>query len=684
MSQTPDPAGPTRPDPTDTAVATDRDRLDALLARWAAGRRAGSEPTPDDLCGEDPRLREVLRHRIAAERLLEQQPLAAGATVSFAARPDSGAETADRLPPEDLPSVPGYTVVRELGCGGMGVVYEAVQAGLNRPAALKMLLPDRRAGGTAAVRFLAEAEAVAAVRHPHVVQVYEFGQHAGRPFMAMELCPRSLKDLLQAGPLAPREAARLLAKVAQGVQAAHARQIVHRDLKPGNVLLDDDGEPKVTDFGLAKRGTGSDLTRTHAVMGTPDYMAPEQAEGRAKFVGPEADVWALGVILYECLTGVRPFAADDSMAILRRIQEEAPVSPRTIKRDVPRDLEVICLKCLEKEPADRYPTAAAVALDLDNFVAGRPILARPRSPIYRAWRFLAAHPVETCLVLVFGVIFLRFIVSNSENYVGASLLPPETNADLRGATNAAFIGAVAGAVIGGFVAVVGLVTGRRQGASKAVAHGAIAGLATFGVVGILIPSIGKNANATFSAVGPGFPAGGRGRGDAVKVLVAKRDIPVGTTFRHEDLDAWVRWADTPKSLAPPDAVTDLGAFDGAFATRTLRAGDSVAAGDLTRQRVLIPDGKKLIDIVVGVAPEVAGQIVPNARIDVLAVRRDGPGGPRAEVILKGVTVFAVHQVSGPPGGPPLPLTVSIAVDEEQAKIVALAEASGPLRVVLVK
>ncbi|MFO0852090.1 MAG: serine/threonine-protein kinase [Gemmataceae bacterium] len=190
----------------------------------------------------------------------------------------------------------GFDLLAELGRGGMGVVYRAVQRGLNRPAAVKLVLGGAKADPKQLIRFLAEAEAVAAVRHPHVVQVYEFGDRDGSPFLAMEYCPGgSLAGRLKVtGPLPPADAADLLAKVADGVAAAHAQGIVHRDLKPGNVLFDTAGEPKVADFGLAKRGTGADLTATDAILGTPAYMAPEQATGQTKFVGPGADVYSLG------------------------------------------------------------------------------------------------------------------------------------------------------------------------------------------------------------------------------------------------------------------------------------------------------------------------------------------------------------------------------------------------------
>src|SRR5690348_11001223 len=229
----------------------------------------------------------------------------ADTTVSLAGRPESTDETIPTIAAVTAgapPEVPGYTILGELGRGGMGVVYRARQASLNRMVALKVLLAGAHAGERDLARFRAEAEAAAAVQHPNVVSVYAVGRHAGLPFIAQELVPgRSLAARLEEGPLDPVETARLVEAIARGVQAAHDRGVVHRDLKPANVLFTADGEPKVADFGLAKVGdTG--LTASGAVMGTPAYMAPEQARGDTRHVGPATDVWALGAVLYECLT----------------------------------------------------------------------------------------------------------------------------------------------------------------------------------------------------------------------------------------------------------------------------------------------------------------------------------------------------------------------------------------------
>ena len=226
------------------------------------------------------------------------------------------------------------------------------------------------------------------MRHPNVAEVYHYGEQGGDPYLVLEYIPGgTLFDRLQAGPpLAPREAAELLRDTARGVQAAHALGIVHRDLKPHNILLTADGSPKVSDFGLAKLVGPTDLTRTRTVMGTPAYMPPEQANGDAKFVGPQADVWALGVVLYELLTGVRPFHGDDSWALLSAVIRGDFQAPRKLKPALPRDLELICLKCLCHDAAGRYPTAGALADDLDNWLAGRPIRARRAGVGERAWK----------------------------------------------------------------------------------------------------------------------------------------------------------------------------------------------------------------------------------------------------------------------------------------------------------
>ncbi len=354
--------------------------------------------------------------------------------------------------------VPGYEVLNELGRGAMGVVFRARHVKLNRVVALKMAV-GTRVDPKDLIRFLAEAEAVAAVQHDNVVQVYDYGDSDGRPYMALEYCSAgTLSELLRAeAPMDPTDAAEIVGRIAEGVAAAHEQGIIHRDLKPGNVLLQVDpgalaraglepGEedelpvaeltPKVADFGLAKRGVASDLTQTNAVMGTPAYMSPEQAVGKAKFVGPPADVWALGVILYECLTGARPFHGETAYDVLIQIQTEEPVSVRTIQTTVPHDLELIVRKCLEKNPQDRYPTGRELAEDLDRFVRGEPISVRPLSPATLARRWVKRHKAVTGLLAVLVLITLGLMGSlyNSNRQANKNL---KTERQLRAAAQQA-------------------------------------------------------------------------------------------------------------------------------------------------------------------------------------------------------------------------------------------------------
>ena len=327
---------------------------------------------------------------------------------TVARTPADPTSVGDPLNPMIAAFVPGYDIVREVNRGGMGVVYEARQHGLNRTVALKMVLGDGRADDRTVRRFLVEAAAVAAVVHPNVVQVHHCGEHLGRPFLALEFCPGgTLADRLQNQvPLPPRTSAELVVKIARGVAAAHAAGVVHRDLKPGNVLFDAAGNPKVADFGLAKLAAGADLTRAGDVMGTPAYMAPEQASGDIPSIGPATDVWALGVILHECLTAARPFAGGSAAEVMAAIQTRDPRSPRSLVPTLPADLEYVCLKCLRKPPRDRYPSAGEMAADLDRYLAGEPLGGRGRDWRYRArkaaarwWRPAAAAAL---LALVVG------------------------------------------------------------------------------------------------------------------------------------------------------------------------------------------------------------------------------------------------------------------------------------------
>jgi WD40 repeat protein len=276
----------------------------------------------------------------------------------------------------------------------MGVVYKARQIGLNRTVALKMVIGGGHAGPDELVRFLAEAEAVARVQHPNIVQIHETGRADGLPFFCLEFCPGgSLAQRLDGTPRPDRGAAGLVRSLAAAVEAAHAAGIVHRDIKPANVLLAADGTPKITDFGLAKRVEGgSGLTRSGAVMGTPSYMAPEQAGGHSKEVGPAADIYSLGAVLYELLTGRPPFAAATPVETVLQVVRVEPVAPRRLVPGLAADLNTICLKCLEKDPRKRYPSAAALAEDLRRWLDREPIVARPIGHPARAWRWCQRNP----------------------------------------------------------------------------------------------------------------------------------------------------------------------------------------------------------------------------------------------------------------------------------------------------
>jgi hypothetical protein len=307
--------------------------------------------------------------------------------------------------PVGFAAPPGYELLDELGRGGMGVVYKARQFALNRVVALKTLPAADHADPEALARFRSEAAALARLQHPNIVQVFEVGEHDGRTFFALEFVEGgSLARRLAAAPLPAAEAAALAETLARAVHAAHRREIVHRDLKPANVLLAADGAPKVTDFGLAKRlDADSGLSRTGQVVGTPSYMPPEQAAGRTREVGPSADVYALGAILYECLTGRPPFKAATALATLEQVVRDEPAPPRRLQPDVPRDLETICLKCLHKDPGRRYADAAALADDLSRFRKGEPVTARPVGSWERAAKWVRRRPAVAAFLALFVV-----------------------------------------------------------------------------------------------------------------------------------------------------------------------------------------------------------------------------------------------------------------------------------------
>jgi tetratricopeptide (TPR) repeat protein len=374
--------------------ADEEEALDLIWGEFLLRRRRGEAPALDEFQGRFPAYGQKLRLMCELEEHLglEDTPHRAEAPAA----------------PPGWPDVPGYEVLGELGRGGMGVVYRARHEGLGRVVALKMVRAGEDAGAASLARFQTEARAVARLGHPNVVQIYEVGGSPAGPFMALELVEGgSLAQKLNGRPLPAGRSAEVVETVARAVHFAHQRGILHRDLKPGNVLLTPDGVPKVTDFGLAKllEDSAEGPTHTGAILGTPGYMAPEQATGRTGEVGVSADVYALGAVLYECLTGRPPFRGLTPLQTLEQVRTREAVRPSSLEPRVPGDLETICLKCLEKEPGRRYPTAEALAEELRRFRAGEPILARPVGGVARLARWARRRPAQAGLVAM-GLLLL--------------------------------------------------------------------------------------------------------------------------------------------------------------------------------------------------------------------------------------------------------------------------------------
>jgi len=337
-----------------------------------------------------------------------------------------------------MPTIPGYEILDELGRGGMGVVYLARQIRLNRLCALKMILAGDHASQATALRFQTEAETIARLRHANIAQIYHIGDHDGLVFLEMEYIEGgSLEKQLNGTPWPARKAAELVAALARGVGQAHQLGIIHRDLKPGNVLLENDGTPKIADFGLAKAlDVQSGLTQTDAIMGSPSYMAPEQAAGRAKEARPAADVYALGAILYELLTGRPPFKAATLLETLEQVKTTEPVSPSRLVPGLPHDIETICVRCLQKEPAKRYSSAAALEEDLRRYQAGDPILARRIGGAERAWRWCRRNPAVAGLVATLLVVLVGWFSATTMLWLRAERLRAEAEDNFRQAQSA--------------------------------------------------------------------------------------------------------------------------------------------------------------------------------------------------------------------------------------------------------
>lgn len=434
-------------------------RLRRACGRLEAALRAGEDLRSEDLLKDDPVLAadpeaavELIYTEFVVRERLSQAPAIADWMARFPAwrseleevfQVHEMLDTAELLQATTSPpgrpgprhaprKVGAYEIDEELGRGGMGVVYRGRQTQLNRVVAVKVILSGSHASLRELERFRREAETAAQLDHPHIVRVYEVGEHDGHPFCAMEfVAGGTLRGRMNGAPWPQRTAAELVELLARAVQHAHERGVIHRDLKPDNILMGGDSEadtqsdgpvtqpqpptwcsdgPKIADFGLAKRIGESDAgpTRTGDVLGTPAYMAPEQAEGRVQEVGAAADLWALGVILYELLTGHAPFQGDSEADIFRAISRDEPPPPRTIRPRLPRDLDTICLKCLEKSPQARYASAAALADDLHRWLHGEPIQARPVGLPVRVAKWVRRHPATAAWL---GVVMLLFVAT---------------------------------------------------------------------------------------------------------------------------------------------------------------------------------------------------------------------------------------------------------------------------------
>ena len=394
----------------------DRDQqLEAIIADYIRACETGSVPNRGEILKRYPEFADELRQFFGQHDRMNQ---IAAPIRGFG---DSLAQSVG--PGQQLSYVGNYELLEEIARGGMGVVYKARQTTLGRVVAVKMIVSGRLASEQDVQRFQVEAQAAAGLQHPNIVSIHEVGQHEGWHYFSMDYVEgRDLSQILRENLLSAKQAATYVRQMAEAIHYAHQQGTLHRDLKPSNILIDSHDQVRITDFGLAMRVEGgSDLTRTGQILGTPSYMPPEQAQGKRSLIGPASDVYSLGAVLYECLTGRAPFRADSVLKTIEQVIHAEAASPRTLNAAIPRDLETICLKCLEKEPHRRYNTADHLADDLQRFLTGEPIVARPARALERTVKWVRRHPTPAALIVSSAVALLALVGAGIGLYYNTKL-----------------------------------------------------------------------------------------------------------------------------------------------------------------------------------------------------------------------------------------------------------------------